>query len=268
MGRQARIVEAEYKVLKKDKWVTKKSILLASGWWGVASTSTTSRDHRLVLLDRPRALRQAPALPLRRLPHHPPRRSFPPRRHQVLAQVRQALEEVLRAGALPHRPGNLLSASSRSPGLGLEPTLEPTRGDDTRASPSPSPISISSLNHVRTHSFHAKGIQYVATPRLNVTEILRIVGSSRRARVAPLPAPRGCVKTRRKNCMHTTRLHGATVKSRRRIARPFPASASVSLSSSSSLLFKCRSSARSRSREEMVTLVAVSSRRRSRAGPT
>ena len=35
-GAKPRIVEAEYKVLKKDKWVTKKSILLASGWWGVA----------------------------------------------------------------------------------------------------------------------------------------------------------------------------------------------------------------------------------------
>ena len=30
------IVQAEYQVLKKDKWVTKTSILLASGYWGLA----------------------------------------------------------------------------------------------------------------------------------------------------------------------------------------------------------------------------------------
>lgn len=35
-GKEPVVVEAEYQVLKNDKWVTKKSILLASGWWGIA----------------------------------------------------------------------------------------------------------------------------------------------------------------------------------------------------------------------------------------
>jgi 7-dehydrocholesterol reductase len=35
-GKEPVIVEAEYTVLKNDKSVTKKSILLASGWWGIA----------------------------------------------------------------------------------------------------------------------------------------------------------------------------------------------------------------------------------------
>ncbi len=35
-GKKPLMIEAEYKVLKNDEWVTKKSLLLASGWWGVA----------------------------------------------------------------------------------------------------------------------------------------------------------------------------------------------------------------------------------------
>ena len=35
-GKKPLMIEAEYKVLKNDAWVTKKSLLLASGWWGVA----------------------------------------------------------------------------------------------------------------------------------------------------------------------------------------------------------------------------------------
>jgi 7-dehydrocholesterol reductase len=35
-GKQPQIVTAEYKVMKHGKWETKKSLLLASGWWGLA----------------------------------------------------------------------------------------------------------------------------------------------------------------------------------------------------------------------------------------
>merc|ERR1719409_582261 len=35
-GKKPVIVHAEYQVLKNDRWVTKKSILLASGWWRIA----------------------------------------------------------------------------------------------------------------------------------------------------------------------------------------------------------------------------------------
>ena len=35
-GKKPVIVHAEYRVLKNDRWVTKKSILLASGWWRIA----------------------------------------------------------------------------------------------------------------------------------------------------------------------------------------------------------------------------------------
>ena len=35
-GKKPLIVEAEYKVLKSGKWVTKRSLLLASGWWGIS----------------------------------------------------------------------------------------------------------------------------------------------------------------------------------------------------------------------------------------
>jgi len=35
-GKKPLIVEAEYKVLNSGKWVTKRSLLLASGWWGIS----------------------------------------------------------------------------------------------------------------------------------------------------------------------------------------------------------------------------------------
>ena len=88
-GAKPRIVEAEYKVLKKDKWVTKKSILLASGWWGVAG-----HFHYLPEITAS-FFWTAPAL-FDKLPPYLyvvfltillVDRSLP-RRHQVLAQVR------------------------------------------------------------------------------------------------------------------------------------------------------------------------------------
>ena len=68
-----------------------------------------SGDHRVVLLDRARALRQTPAVPVRHLPHRSAHRQEREGRHQVLAQVRQVLEEVLRARAVQDHPGHLLT---------------------------------------------------------------------------------------------------------------------------------------------------------------